>query len=663
MKSGYFGAVAALALLWPAIASAEDVATVAARFGALQSINHISLAPDGQHISFISPVGDNSVLFVADMEHGGAPVPIARVASSEGRLSRCDWSADDRLICTVTVVVNTDAHLLGFNRLLSLDSDGSNIVNLSARTNTRSLGLMQDGGGVIDWDVEGAPGSVLVTREYVPENTMGTYIKHDEQGLGVDQMDTRTQRRRVIEGPRRDAVGYISDGHANVRIMGTQGATDTGFLRSRLRYFYRKQGSRDWEALSTVQVGSGPTMGFEPYAVDSAKNLVYGFDDLNGFQALYSISLDGTATRSMVLARPDVDVDSLLTVGRDNRVVGVSYATERRNNEYFDPELRDLSAALSRALPGHPGVTILDASRDESRLLLMTAGDTNPGMLYLYDKPTRHLEEILPVRGDLTGVRLADVQPVTYPAADGTVIPAYLTLPPGSNGRGLPAIVMPHGGPGARDEWGFDWLAQFYAARGFAVLQPNFRGSAGYGAAWFQKNGFQSWRVAVGDVNDAGRWLEAQGIAAPGKLAIVGWSYGGYAALQSAVLDPDLFKAIVAIAPVTDLERLRQESANYTDYSLVDRFIGSGPHVREGSPAQNADRIKAPVLLFHGTLDQNVGSGESRLMDQQLRAAGKDVRYIEFPGLSHQLESSEARTRMLSESDAFLRHALGLPAG
>jgi dipeptidyl aminopeptidase/acylaminoacyl peptidase len=166
----------------------------------------------------------------------------------------------------------------------------------------------------------------------------------------------------------------------------------------------------------------------------------------------------------------------------------------------------------------------------------------------------------MPERPDLADYKLAPVKAITYKAADGTDIPAYLTLPPGSDGKNIPAIVMPHGGPASRDEWGFDWLSQFFAHQGYAVLQPNFRGSSGYGEAWFQKNGYQSWKTAIGDVNDAGRWLSAQGIAAPGKLAIVGWSYGGYAALQSAVLDPDLFKAIVAVAPVTDLETCDRSS-------------------------------------------------------------------------------------------------------
>jgi dipeptidyl aminopeptidase/acylaminoacyl peptidase len=252
------------------------------------------------------------------------------------------------------------------------------------------------------------------------------------------------------------------------------------------------------------------------------------------------------------------------------------------------------------------------------------------------------------------------MKPVTYKAADGTVVPAYLTLPPGGSGRGLPAIVMPHGGPGARDEWGFHWLVQYFANRGFAVLQPNFRGSAGYGREWFQENGFQSWRTAIGDVNDAGRWLVSEGIADPSKLAILGWSYGGYAALQSNVVDPDLFKAVVAIAPVADLEELRNEWLRFSSAANFRDFIGTGPHVAQGSPARHAGKMKAPVLLFHGELDRNVSVRQSRLMRDRLRDAGKSVELLDFPGLDHYLMDSAVRADMLRRSDAFLRTSLKL---
>jgi dipeptidyl aminopeptidase/acylaminoacyl peptidase len=444
--------------------------------------------------------------------------------------------------------------------------------------------------------------------------------------------------------------------------MATQVVKGTGYLRDNRSFFYRKPLSRDWLPLSVIDTTQEALTGFVPQVVDAATNQVFGFDDSNGFTSVYSIALDGSGQRQLVLGRSDVDVDAIVTIGRNSRVVGASYATERRQIEYFDPELKRLSASLSKALPGSPGVYIVDSSADESKLLISVSTDTNPGMYYLFDKASRKLEELLPARSELHGQTMATMKPITYPAADGTLIPGYLTLPPGSTGKGLPAIVMPHGGPSSRDEWGFDWLVQYFASRGFAVLQPNFRGSAGYGMDWYRKNGFKSWRTAVGDVNDAGRWLQGQGIAAAGKVAIFGWSYGGYAALQSGVLDPDLFQAIVAVAPVTDLGKLRDEAMNYANYRAVQKFVGEGPHVREGSPAQNAERIKAPVLMFHGDYDQNVSIGHSRVMESSLRNAGKQVTLVEFPELRHSLESGEARARVLSEADAFLRQALGLPA-
>ena len=653
---------AALWLVWTTPGLAQDAAALAAKFGALESVQDISLSPDGSKVAVVVPDRHQGArVFVADLTSGGTLKPIIKAGSKGETLRWCSWATDTRIVCQIFVIYNDAGQLLGFSRMVALNSDGSGQIMLTPRNNSRSLGFAQNGGTIIDWDLPGKPGHVLTTREAVPETSIGSNISRNEEGLGVDDLNLTTLARKPVERPRSDAIEYISDGRGNVRIMGTQQRDPGGYLRSTINYYFRKQGEREWDSLSRVDIGnSGATSSFNPYAVDSAKDVVYGFDDNNGFQALYSVSLDGNETRQLLLSRPDVDVDKLIRIGRDNRVVGASYATERRTTEFFDPELRKLGAALGKALPGQPTVSFIDASANETKLLLFASSDVLPGTFYRYDKVTRQLGEVLPVRTELDGVTMGQMKPITFTASDGTKIPGYLTLPPGSSGKGVPAIVMPHGGPGSRDEWGFDWLVQYFAVRGFAVLQPNFRGSTGYGSAWYQRNGFQSWRVAIGDVNDAGRWLVSQGIAAPDRLAIVGWSYGGYAALQSAVVDPALFKAIVAIAPVTDLERLRQESAGFVNFPQVDRFIGNGPHVRAGSPAQNAARIVAPVLLFHGDRDQNVGVGESRLMADKLRDAGKSVQFVEFTGLDHQLANAAARTRLLSESDAFIRKALGM---
>jgi len=220
--------------------------------------------------------------------------------------------------------------------------------------------------------------------------------------------------------------------------------------------------------------------------------------------------------------------------------------------------------------------------------------------------------------------------------------------------------VMPHGGPASRDVWGFDWLAQFFAARGYAVLQPEYRGSTGFGSNFLGGSAFKTWRSSIGDVAEAGRWLVKQGIADPAKLAIFGWSFGGYAALQVNYLDPNLFKAVVAVAPVTDAADVWSDYMGSTTRSFTTEVIGTHANAVEGSPVRHADIFKAPVLMFHGDLDLNVDPAASKSMDAALKAAGKQTRLVVYPGLDHQLDDSAARADMLTQSDAFLRKALGI---
>ncbi|MFS0773056.1 alpha/beta hydrolase family protein [Sphingomonas sp. 1P08PE] len=662
----YLSAAASMVVVQSSAVAAQEGAekvSAASAFGAREDIMDVSLSPDGQRLAIVRAVPTRGqAVMVVGIDGTNSKVILAANGNPD-RLRGCRWSAASRLVCTYVLRNDGGDGPLLFSRMVAIDADGGNMKLLSARTNIRALGVAQNGGEVIDWlggDAGKADGrNVLMTRMLVPEQTTGTHTADSREGVAVERVDTLTLKRTLVEPPRGRSAEFITDGHGVVRVMGVQPPGSYGYNASRISYSYRKAGTRDWTPLSTLMLVASGTTGFNPVAVDPDLDVVYGFEPKDGRQALYRILLDGSMKRELVYANPDVDVDGLIRIGRQNRVVGASYATDKRYTIFFDPELKTLARSLSRAIPNLPLITFVDASADEKKLVLFAGSDVDPGKYYIYDKTSREMAEILPVRPQLGKTTLSPVKPVSYAAADGTQVPGYLTLPAGSSGKGLPAIVLPHGGPGARDEWGFDWLAQYFASRGYAVLQPNFRGSAGYGDAWFQNNGFQSWRVAVGDVNDGGRWLLSQGIAAPGKLAVLGWSYGGYAALQSPALDPDLFKAIVAIAPVTDLETLRSEARNFTNFPQVDAFIGHGDHVRAGSPAQNVTAIRAPVLLFHGDWDANVGVGESRMMASRLRGAGKSVEYVELPKLDHQLADDAARADMLERSDAFIARAIG----
>lgn len=629
-----------------------------AAFGSRESIEQISLSPDGAKIAYLAPApGAVTVLMVADADGTSAAKPVMRTSADTGRFYWCDWASNSRLICGIYGIGNAGyGFLSSFTRLVALDADGGNVRQLGQRASD-ALYARQFDGGVIDWHADDN-GSVLMSRAYVPERSTGTRLANSAEGLGVDLIDTRSLRTNRIEAPREEVTDYLSDGDGNIRVMEVSDQRDeSGMLTGITRYQYRKAGSREWLLFSEH---SEAKPGLLPVAVDAKSDSVFAYARKDGRAALYRVKLDGSLQSELVLDDGNVDVDDVVRIGRRGRVIGAEVVTDRRRIVYFDPEYKKLGQSLSKALPGLPLIQFVGANRDESRVLIFAGSDVDPGRYYIYDKAKRALNEIALVRPGLEKAALAPVKAVSFPAADGTMIPGYLTVPEGSAGKNLPAIVMPHGGPASRDEWGFDWWAQYYAARGFAVLQPNFRGSAGYGQSWFVENGFKSWRTAIGDVNDGGRWLVKQGIADAKKLAIVGWSYGGYAALQSNVLDPELFKAIVAVAPVTDLRMIIDEARNFTNSALVARYVGSGPHLEEGSPLQNVARIKAPVLMFSGDKDLNVDIRHARAMDKALNAAGKKSRFVEYEGLDHGLIDSPARIDMLKQSDAFLRASLGL---
>ncbi|MGI8931422.1 MAG: alpha/beta hydrolase family protein [Sphingomicrobium sp.] len=637
-----------------AAAQNHTLADDAAAFGSREAVRAPDLSADGSSVLYLTPgPGPALAAVISNLQTGKMQV----VAQSDGKPESFDWcrfTSPTRVVCRISAQTNQNNELIGFSRLLTMSTDGTGAKLLGQSQSAYDERRRQYDAKIIDW-LGGNGGTVLMERDYVPEaGKLNTRIVRAKSGVGVDRVDTDSLKSDPVEGAMEGASGYMSDGQGKVRLMTIAEFTPQGYLSGRIRYQYRATGSRGWQELVPFQED-----GLEPLAIDAGLNRLYALKKRNGRSALYGITLGEALSETLIVDNPKVDIDDVVRFGDGQRVIGYTYAEEKRHAVYFDPEFKALSASLSKAIPHLPLVDFIDSSANGQKLLIRAGSDNDPGRYFLFDRAKETLAEAMLERPRLEGRTLASVKSVTIPAGDGISIPAYLTLPPGSSVKGLPAIILPHGGPSARDEWGFDWLPQFLAARGYAVLQPQFRGSAGFGDAWLNKNGFRNWRTSIGDVTMSAKWLISQGIANPNKLAIVGWSYGGYAALQSAAIEPLLYKAVVAIAPVADLQRWKEDHANFTSRRIVEQIIGSGPHVAEGSPRRNVAAIQAPVLLVHGDLDANVRYAHSVEMDKSLRAAGKTSELITFKGLDHYLDDGSARIEMLTKIGQLLDRTIG----
>ena len=643
--------IAALCLAAPAVAQVDELAK---KFGEREAFDRVGLSPDGSKISYLNPVaGKGTTLVVVDLTTS-AMKPVLSTGDATLRIVWCDWVKLDRLACAIRGERQAIGENHSVSRIVAVDANGGNIKELGVRPNRRSIGLNSFGGEIIDY-LPDDPDNILMTVYKLPEESVGTLLADTEGGLTVARVNVRTGRTQHIESPVPNGGAFLTDRRGNVRLRALldyeQAASGASYAGGELRWFFRPKTSRNWLPVGLADLRDNNTL--EVLGFDDTGDNILLLKPLNGRQALYRKAADGTGREELIFAHDKVDVWGIKRIGRHFRPIGASYSIDYNHVSYFDPAVKGLASSIGKALPGKPEVSILDETWDGSKLLIFAGSDVDPGAYYLFDKATKSLGKLSAARPALDGMRLGGMRPITYAARDGTSIPAYLTLPADKT-KNLPTIIMPHGGPSSRDTWGFDWLSQYFASLGYAVLQANYRGSAGYGEDWFQQNGFKAWRTSIGDINDGARWLVAQGIADPKRLAIVGWSYGGYAALQANIVEPDLYRATVAIAPVTDLAMLKEQDRYYGNFLLTKDFIGAGPHIVEGSPAKNAAAIKAPVLMFHGTRDLNVELRQSKVMESALKSAGKPVELVVYPDLQHSLIDSDARADMLLKSAKFL---------
>jgi len=618
---------ALLAISAAAEAGSPDPLAVA--FGTMPALWKPHMSPDGSKVSLLKMHPDDlPILMVVDLEKAHANLALASTPDGFD-INWCQWANNERLLCGFRGVGSDLGVQYGATRLVAVNADGSDMRVLLQQKGSRRFEQFHD--EVTDLLVAD-PRRVLI-----PEGVEhGTVIKP----LDIYSGGTESAIEKLL-----GSGGWMTDGRGKVRL----------FLhvdRYDLAWRYRRAGDGEWHDLHEWK-RTDVQHAYSPVGFGDDPDQLLVLKPHEGRVALWSVDLKNGAKEKLIYSHPEVDVDGVLQIGKFKRTVAVSYSTDRPHLEFFDPTVAEIVTALSDLFEDKV-VDVIDESWDRRYYLVYVGSDRDPGTYYRFDVKQQQLMQIAVAYPQLQSHSLAEMKPVRYPARDGVEIPGYLTLPPGK-ARPLPAVIYSHGGPSSRDDWAFDWLAQFIAAKGYAVLQSNYRGSSGYGADWEGEGGYREWRRAINDITDGAQYLVDQGIADPQRICAVGWSYGGYAALMSGIEQPERYRCIVSIAGVTDLEMKIKDARFFSNRKEERAWVSGHPDViQQGSPAKRADAIRVPVLLFHGDLDLNVPVEHSRKIAKLLEDAHKPVEYIEYEGATHSIWRNGYQVDMLDRIGAFL---------
>lgn len=644
--------------LAPTVARAAASADV---YGNFPDIANPIISPDGQHLAMQIALGDMGGLRIVKIGGGKG----CSYAPSTVKLRSIFWANSERLVLQVSFfyrpsyMPDEPQYHYEIFRFVSMDTNCANQREiLRDHEDYYRLG----GFDFLGRDAEGKYLFFAATNIHIsvdPEFTGSRVKQRDLSTWNVYQVDAATGKSETYERgtPRTD--DWIIDGAGQLRVR-----IDRDPNSNDRTVFARIGGSRDW-----VQVYAFPDKGDEAReltfaGIGASPDIAYVITRNGGDRdALYEFNLQTKTLGRLVFQHPKVDLDGLLIDNYSRQAVGTAYTEDYPSAEYFDRSYAQMQADLAATFPGEK-VHVISVSKDRKRFVARAEGPQNrTGAYYLVDMTIPDMSTIGQRYAAIAQADVGQVTSFTYKARDGLEIPAYLTLPPGSGGKNLPLIVMPHGGPHARDTASFDSWAQFLASRGYAVLQPQFRGSAGFGAR-FLDAGKLKWGLEMqNDVTDGVKHLIANGTADASRVCIFGWSYGGYAAMAGLAFTPDLYKCGVAGAGVSDLllflgdKRRRSDSLAKFWGKYIGNPITDQQRLAQTSPARSPGTFRAPILLIHPKDDTVVPMRQSTVMADALTAHGKSVEFIVLDGDDHWLSRASTSRRVLRELEAFLaRH-------
>jgi dipeptidyl aminopeptidase/acylaminoacyl peptidase len=479
-----------------------------------------------------------------------------------------------------------------------------------------------------------------------------THNRRNAEVFDVYRIDLRTGRETLVARNPGDIVGWQTDHAGRVRM-----AVRTEGLNTILLYRAAERG--EFKPIITTDYRTE----VEPAFFTADNRRVYAISNRGrDRKALVVIDPARPEAEQMVYEHPEVDLAGAAWSRLRKKLTFAEFQTDRTGRRFFDARTERLFARLAQRLPGME-ITLQSATRAEDKFIVAAANDRTPGARYVYDAKADSLTRLAEINPKIPAEAMAPMQPIRYTSRDGLAIHGYLTLPVGRDPKNLACIVNPHGGPWARDGWGYNPEVQFLANRGFCVLQMNFRGSTGYGRRFWEASFGQWGRAMQDDITDGVQWLIGQGIADPKRVGIYGGSYGGYATLAGIAFTPELYAAAVDYVGVSNLFTFMNTIPPYWRpflpqfYDMVGHPERDKERLAATSPALHADRIRTPLLIAQGARDPRVNKAESDQVVEALRRRGVEVQYIVKDNEGHGFQNEENRFEFYGAMEAFfVRH-------
>ena len=552
------------------------------------------ISPNGQMIIYRAPIAGRMNVFVQKL---GDTTAVALTHETDRSIYDAFWESDDRIIFTK-------------------DQGGDE--------NTHVLSVKPDGGGLIDHTpFEKVQASVIDILEDRPEELLIQNNKRNPQIFDVYLLNTTTGEMTMVAENPGNITGWITDHDGKIRAALTSDGVNTSLL-------YRDTENDKFRTVITTNFKET----LSPVLFTFDNKSLYCLSNL-GRDKTALVEFDPVTAKEIkvIYENPDVDISGL-DYSKLRKVLTVVYfETDKPQKHFLDAEFEQIDSKIKSQIPNYT-FQITRKSKDETKLLAYVTSDRYDGGYFLYDVKSGEFKKLADFKPWLKEENMAEIKPVTYQSRDGQTIQGYLTLPKGYVAKNLPVEINSHGGPWARDSWGFNPEVQFLANNGYVVLQMNFRGSTGYGRKFWELS-FKQWgRTMQDDISDGVKWLVDQGIADPKRVAIYGGSYGGYATLAGLTLSPELYAAGIDYVGISNIFTFMNSIPPYWEpyrkmlYEMVGDPKTDSLMLAEVSPVFLVDKIKAPLFIAQGANDPRVNKAESEQMVEALKKRGIEVEYI-----------------------------------